>query len=174
MYKAIRINTPLVRSVALGCAAVSLMGCAALDSALNGDKSEYNWVAFLKDTDSNANNTVEPDEFTDYLTRQGGQSEDVPDSFSDMDQNGDEAIDEVEFTQRPSKKAKEANKVQSWSSFLSAADRNVDGSINSTEWASASRKHPNAPKQDQFSQYDIDGDGQVTEREYKIASEQST
>ena len=76
MYKAIQDISLLLRSLAIGLTTIVLAGCATLDL---GGKS-YDWTDFLKDTDSNSSKSVELNEFTDYLARQGGVSEDIPDS----------------------------------------------------------------------------------------------
>ena len=166
MYKAIQDISLLLRSLAIGLTTIVLAGCATLDL---GSKS-YNWTDFLKDTDSNSNKSVELNEFTDYLARQGGASEDVPDSFDDMDLDNNGSINESEFTTRRSITA--ASKVQSWRSFQSEADRNDDGTINSIEWAAAPRQQANAPKREEFNRYDINGDGEVTVAEYEIIIKQ--
>lgn len=166
MYKSIQRISQLLHPSAVGITVLFLSGCATLGL----ERSGYNWGDFLKDTDSNGSQSVELDEFDDYLTRQGGQSENVPDSFSDMDLDGNGSIDESEFVARGS--ITEVSQVQSWPSFSSLADRNDDGNVNYTEWVNAPRKQANAPKREEFNKYDINGDGEVTLDEYNIASKQ--
>ncbi len=156
---------------------VSITGCSVpkLDGPIfGGSKSSgpsYTWDEFLKDTDSNSNTIVEENEFNDYLVRQGGQSEDVLESFSEMDLNGNGSISQSEFDARPSAVAiSNSSNVQSWTNFAFEADRNDDGVVSASEWDRAPRGAPNAPKRNEFSKYDLNGDGEVSRDEYLTAS----
>ena len=172
-------KSQLIRFPALTFISLFLAGCISgnndwqLFGGKDSDANAYTWNDFLKDTDSNGSKTVEADEFTDYLARQGGTSENVTDTFSEMDVDTNGSIEESEFNTRPSeKRAAEAPTVLAWLSFLTHADRNDDGTLSEQEWSTVSRKLENAPKRDEFRRYDIDGDGQVTRTEYEIAGKQ--
>ena len=179
MSKAIRNISFLLRASAAGVAIISLIGCAKLNSdepLINFNRSSqpsssYTWDDFLKDTDNNGNETVELEEFNGYLIRQRGQAAEVADSFSDMDLDADGSIDELEFAERsPTQVATNDTKIESCDSFQIDGDRNDDASINLTEWLSMPRRNPNRPKRDQFDEFDLNGDGEVTGTEYGAVS----
>jgi len=82
------------------------------------------------------------------------------DFLKDTDNNGDETVQLDEFNGQP------------WIDFQFGADRNDNAGISLTEWVNMSPRQANTPGRDQFSQYDLNGDGQVTRNEYIAVSKQ--
>ncbi len=161
----------IIAAFVAGCSTPNLDG--PIFGKSKSSKPNYSWNDFLKDTDSNGNTIVETSEFNDYLTRQGGQSDDVPESFSEIDVNGNGSISEAEFNERASIQALLTSPdVHPWESFVVEADRNDDGDISGNEWAIAPREQPNVPKRNEFKKYDLNNDGQVSRDEYLKASKQ--
>lgn len=180
MYKAAQSITPLLRIPAIGIATIFFAGCAVLESdkplvSFGKSKStnNYTWGDFLKDTDNNGDATVQLDEFNGYLIRQRGQAASVTSSFSEMDLNANGSIDESEFNALSETGAVAvASNVQPWVDFQFGADRNDSGGVSLNEWINMSPRQANTPGPNLFSEYDLNGDGQVDSVEYRTVSKQ--